>query len=100
MGHVHGCGVSRVVKCRLFVTGLFALWLPVEASAQSINREQMRYELRQRDCREAYRVRVEGSCDVRCQAAAATRRDRCLSAAEQRYTRALRTQIRARDLPY
>ena len=76
---------------------MFALCLPAGAAAQSINREQIRYELRQRDCREAYRQQLERSRDPAAATAAAARRDRCLASAERRYIRALRVQMRLPD---
>jgi hypothetical protein len=83
--------------CTKIAIGLVALWLPAGAVAQSIQREQIRYELRQRDCRDAFRQRVELNCDQACRRAAETRRERCLASAERRYVQALRVQLRPPD---
>ncbi len=82
-----------------FAICLIALCGSAAASAQSINRELVRYQLRQADCREGYRERLERGCDERCRQAAAQRRDRCLAAAERRYVQALRVQLRPPDRP-
>ena len=81
---------------RMAMILLMAL-VPASASAQSINRELVRYQLRQADCREALRQRLERSCDRACRAAAQSRRDRCLAVAERRYTQMLRVQLRLPD---
>lgn len=81
-------------KCTGIGIAILALWLPAGATAQSIQREQVRYELRQRDCREAYRQRLERGCGPACRTAAAARRDRCLASAERRFVQALRIQMR------
>lgn len=76
---------------------LIALFVPAIASGQSITRDQLRYQLRQADCREAYRARTERDCDERCRRVAEQRRDRCLADAERRYIHALRIQMRPPD---
>ena len=76
---------------------LIALSAPVLATAQSITRDQQRYQLRQADCGEAYRVRIRRACDENCRRTAEQRRDRCLADAERRLIHALRIQMRPPD---
>ena len=90
-------GDKGTMKVRTALILLAAL-LPAAASAQSINRELVRYQLRQADCRDAFAQRVASNCDARCRVAAETRRDRCLAGAERRYVQALRVQLRPPDL--
>lgn len=79
---------------RRFALGLVMIAASSSAAAQSFNQELTRLRATRFECAATYQRRIERACDAACQAAAATRRDRCLAAAERRYQAVLRRELR------